>query len=520
MKPKKDTLDACETAGAQNVSGGPGENSRRGFLKGSIGLVAGAAAAQLVPSQVAAQQRFSDAALPDRLTKASASGRPILLKDGIILSMDRQVGDFEKGDVLIQGKKIASVGPNVEAPKSAVVVNAAGMILMPGLIDSHHHQYETVLRSILADGVILVGGLHGPKNNYNSVIQSIFTPVYTPEDAYTAELLASLSQINDGVTTTVDTSQVQLTPEHTDACIAGLKKSGRRAVFAYRAEGEDAETRFPVELTRLRKQHFSSDEQLLTLGSWGRSQDMWRFARSLNVPIITHVVGTTMGNLDSFAQAGLMGPDCEYIHCTRLTEAMWKKIADTGGKVSIAAAIEMQMQHGYPPLQQALDHGIRPSLSVDVECNMTADLFTVMRTAFTMQRALANERIINREDKAPNLITCRDVIEFATLDGAKVAHLDSKIGSLTPGKEADIVLLATDRINTFPLNNVPGTIVTLMDTSNVESVFVAGRLMKWQGEIVGFDMNWLRAQAEKSRDGLIERSRYPRDLFGSCCITT
>jgi len=227
-----------------------------------------------------------------------------------------------------------------------------------------------------------------------------------------------------------------------------------------------------------------------------------------------------MGNLDSFAQAGLMGPDCEYIHCTRLTEAMWKKIADTGGKVSIAAAIEMQMQHGYPPLQQALDHGIRPSLSVDVECNMTADLFTVMRTAFTMQRALANERIINREDKAPNLITCRDVIEFATLDGAKVAHLDSKIGSLTPGKEADIVLLATDRINTFPLNNVPGTIVTLMDTSNVESVFVAGRLMKWQGEIVGFDMNWLRAQAEKSRDGLIERSRYPRDLFGSCCITT
>ena len=165
--------------------------------------------------------------------QASANGRPILLKDGMILSMDAQVGDFEKGDVLIQGKKIVSVGANVQAPNSAVVVNASGIILMPGMIDTHHHQYETILRSILADGVILVDGLQGPKNNYGSVIGTIFTPLYEPEDAHAAELLASLSQINDGVTTTVDTSQVQLSPEHTDACLAALKESGRRCVFAY-----------------------------------------------------------------------------------------------------------------------------------------------------------------------------------------------------------------------------------------------------------------------------------------------
>jgi len=155
---------------------------------------------------------------------------------------------------------------------------------------------------------------------------------------------------------------------------------------------------------------------------------------------------------------------------------------------------------------------------VDVECNMTADLFSVMRAAFTMQRVLANQRILAKEENAPALITCRDVIEFATIDGARVAHLDSKVGSLTPGKEADIVMLATDRLNTFPLNNVPGAIVTLMDTSNVENVFIAGRIVKWQGKLVGVDLSRIKAQAEKSRDGLLARSKFPRNLFGSCCI--
>ena len=508
--PKKESGHVREAAEAVDASRGPSEKSRRGFLKGSVGLVAGTAAAQLLPGQVTAQQRGAGAALLDRLT--SANGRPILLKDGIVLSMDRQVGDFEKADVLIQGKQIVSVGPNVAAPAQAIVVNAAGMIVMPGMIDTHHHQYQTILRGILADG-ILPRTPTPPKNNYNSVIGGIFTPAYLPEDALVAELLASLSQISDGVTTAVDTSQVQLTPEHTDACIAGLKESGRRALFTYASGGRDAAARFPVELARLRKQYFSSADQLLTLGSGGGTPDQWKLSRSLGAPIITHNGGTT-----TMPNPELMGPDNEYIHCTRLDEDGWKRIADTGGKVSIAPAIEMQMQHGLPPFQQALDHGIRPSLSVDVECNMTADFFTIMRSAFTLQRALANERLMRGEPNAPALITCRDVIEFATIDGARAAHLDSKVGSLTPGKEADIVVLAANRINTFPLNNVPGAIVTLMDTSNVEHVFIAGKVMKWQGTLVGVDVNRLRLRAEKARDGLLARTKFPRDLFGSCCI--
>jgi 5-methylthioadenosine/S-adenosylhomocysteine deaminase len=386
---------------------------------------------------------------------------------------------------------------------------------MPGFVDTHHHQYETLMRSILSDGNL---GIYGdaPKN-YISVIQGILTPAYLPDDAYISELVASLSQLNAGVTTTVDLSQVSHTPAHSDACIAGLKESGRRAVYSYSAGVKG--TQFPQDVTRIKAQYFSSNDQLVTLAlNTGTNAEHWKLARSLGLPITSHIVGDASGAFERMGREGLMGPDNEYVHCTNLNENVWKMIRDSGGKLSIAPAIEMQMRHGMPPLQTALDHGIRPSLSVDVECNMTADMFSIMRAAFTLQRALANERAVMGQKDVPRLLTCRDTIELATIEGARVAHLDHKIGTLTPGKEADIILLATDRINVFPMNNVPGTVVTMMDTSNVEHVFVAGKVRKWQGRLVGVDLPRLRRHIETARDGLLQRATYARDLFGSCCI--
>jgi len=472
--------------------------SRRSFLSASAGVAAGFAA------------RPAAAQVPlDRLQKAQR----ILLKGGIVLSLDSKVGDFEKADVLIEGQKIAAIAPTVPA-SSAVVVDASGMIVMPGFVDTHHHQYETLLRSILSDGNL--GIFSDAPKNYISVIQGILTPAYLPDDAYISELVASLSQLNAGVTTTVDLSQVSHTPAHSDACIAGLKESGRRAVYSYSTGVKG--TQFPQDVTRIKMQYFSSSDQLVTLAlNTGTNADHWKLARSLGLPITSHIVGDRFGDLERMGSAGLMGPDNEYVHCTQLTENVWKMIRDTGGKVSIAPAIEMQMRHGMPPFQTALDHGIRPSLSVDVECNMTADMFSIMRSAFTLQRALVNERAIAGEKDVPRLLTCRDTIELATIEGAKVAHLDHKIGTLTPGKEADIILLATDRINVFPMNNVPGTVVTMMDTSNVEHVFVAGKVRKWRGRLVGVDLPRLRRHIETARDGLLQRANYPRDLFGSCC---
>lgn len=477
-------------------------SSRRRFLSGG----AAAAAGGLLADRAEAQSPNAD-----RLLKAPR----ILLKGGMVLSLDRAVGDHEKADVLIEGSKILAVGPNAGAAASAaMVVDAAGMIVMPGFVDTHHHQYETILRSILSDGNL--GLYDDPAKNYMSVIQGILTPAYLPEDAYISELVASLSQLNAGVTTTVDMSQVCHTPAHTDACIAGLKESGRRAVYSYSA-GKMGSA-FPQDITRLKTQYFSSADQLLTLAlNTGTNPEHWKLARSVNVLITSHIVGDRFGDLERMGAAGLMGPDNQYVHCTQLSETTWKRIRDTGGKVSIAPAIEMQMRHGMPPFQTALDHGIRPSLSVDVECNMTADMFSIMRAAFTLQRALVNQRAVMGEKELPSMLTCRDTIELATIEGARVAHLDHKIGTLAPGKEADIVMLATDRINVFPLNNVPGAVVTLMDTSNVENVFVAGKVRKWQGKLVGVDLPKLRRQVESARDGLLRRANYPRELFASCC---
>ena len=482
----------------------PTRVSRRSFYKLGVGWMACAASG-------VAQQNSGGAATLNRLLRSQTDpSRRILLQGGVVLSLDQSVGDFEKADVLIEGKRIAAVGPNLAAvARSALVVNAADRIVMPGFVDTHHHQYETLLRSILADGL-----LRDEPKNYGSVIQGIFTPVYLPQDAYISELVASLNQINAGVTTTVDTSQVSLSPAHSDACVAGLKESGRRAVFAYSA-GVGPATQYPQDITRLRKQYFSSGDQLLTLALHAAvSADHWKLARSVGAPVVSHFIS---GDLQPMKNAGLLGPDNQYIHCTQLNEATWKLIADSGGKVSIAPAIEMQMRHGMPPFQTALDHGIRPSLSVDVECNMTADMFSIMRAAFTLQRALANQRAIAGEKNSPRLLTSRDTIELATIEGARVAHLDNKIGTLTPGKEADIVMLATDRINVFPMNNVPGTVVTLMDTSNVENVFIAGRVMKWQGRLVGVDLSRIRRTIDTAREGLLARAKYPRNLFESCC---
>jgi 5-methylthioadenosine/S-adenosylhomocysteine deaminase len=330
------------------------------------------------------------------------------------------------------------------------------------------------------------------------------------------ELVSSLSQISAGVTTTTDTSQVSHTPAHNDAIIAALKESGHRVVYTYSPGMGDA-TQYPHDLPRIMSQYFSSTDQLLTLvfNAQPNIED-WKLAKKLETPLICHIVGTRFGDLEAMGRAGLMGPECTYIHCTNLNDNTWAMIADTGGSASIAPAIEMQMRHGLPPFQQALDRHIPIALSADVECNMTADFFTIMRSTFTIQRALANERAIAGEKNVPRLFGSRDVIELATMGGARASHIDAKVGSLTLGKEADIVMLDANRINVFPLNNVPGTVVTLMDTSNVEHVFIAGKAVKWAGELVGVDLARLRRDIDKSRDGMLERSKFSPNLFGSC----
>ncbi len=451
-------------------------------------------------------------------SRTGETGRRLLLRGGHVLSMDPSVGDFAEGDVLIDGRKIVAVGVNLEAG-DAEVVDAKGMVVMPGFIDTHHHQFETALRSFLADCILVNDGQpHSAFNYYEHMLQK-FSVVYRPQDVYINELFGSVAQLDAGVTTVMDVSQIHHSPEHSDAVVSALRDAGRRAVFGY-FEGWGDRARYPDDAARLRSEHFTSDDDLLTMIMGGEIyipgyEKSWKIGRELGLPVALHVVGTfgMRPTFDELAKSGQFGPDNIFIHMTGMSDMAWQAAADAGAHVSLSVPIEMTMRHGMPPIQKALDLGMQPSLSSDVECTMTADPFTQMRAAMTLQRAFINEQALGGRTDCEAMVTSRDVIRFATLEGAKGLKLDHKTGSLTPGKEADIVLLDATAINVAPLNHVTGAVVTLMERSNVDTVMVAGKIMKWKGELVGVDVPKLRGELEASRDYLFEASGIERDIF-------
>jgi cytosine/adenosine deaminase-related metal-dependent hydrolase len=445
-------------------------------------------------------------------------GRRILIRGGAVLSMDPAVGDFESADVLIEGKTIAAVGPNIDAG-DATVVDAAGMIVMPGFIDTHHHQFETALRSFLADGLLFNDGAPHGEINYFDYILGKFAGVYRPEDVHISELFGSLSQLDAGVTTVHDISQIHHSPEHSDAAIKGIMDSGRRAAFGY-FEGHGEQAKYPDDARRIKEQYFSSDDQLVTMIMGGEIylpgyEAPWAIGRELGIPIAAHVLGNfgIPPVFEKLVEANMLGPDNLFIHMTAMPDSAWQASKDAGVSVSIATPIELTMRHGTPPILRAMELGIEPSLSTDVECTMTADFFTQMRTMMTLQRGLVNEMALAGEQNLPELLTARDVIRFATVNGARHLRLDGKVGSLTPGKEADIILLDATAINVAPLNHVPGAVVTLMERSNVDTVMVAGKVRKWKGQLLDADIAKLRGELEASRDYLFEAAGVQRDLF-------
>jgi 5-methylthioadenosine/S-adenosylhomocysteine deaminase len=457
--------------------------SRRDVLRYSGSLLGASALATIGCGSQAAQQP------PPPATGANA--RRLLLKGGCVLSLDPAVGDFDAADVLIDGTRIVDVRPNLTA--DAEVIEAGGTIVMPGFVDTHRHMWQGALRNILPNGLLA---------DYSRDITGAARAVMRPEDARIGDLVSALGALNAGVTTVLDWSHIGNSPAHADACIDALRSSGIRAVYGYSGSA--------AELRRLRKQHFASDDQLLTLAyATGADPDAWAAARSVGASISLHAGGT----LD--AVANVMGPDVTYIHGTTFTENAWQRIAASGGHVSIAAPIEMEMGHGIPPVQEAIDHGIRPCLSVDVETQMPSDFFTQLRTVFTLQRMQALARQRGGEAKPPRLLTVREVIEFGTIAGARANRLDAKVGTLTPGKEADVIMLRADAINVLPLNNAYGAVVLSMDTSNVDTVIVRGQVRKRRGQLVGVDVAAISRQADASRDFILKGTGWSPTRLGT-----
>src|SRR5919198_1525905 len=495
----------CDEGKSQDHNG-PLRGSRRDFLKASTATAVTAGTLDLFPGRPAAADEGDKAP-----TDSGRPGRRYVIRGGHVMSMDPAVGDFVQADILIEGKKILAVGPNLQA-HGAGAIDARGCIVMPGFVDTHHHQFETALRSFLADGLLFNDGKPHGTINYFEYILGKFAPVYRPQDVYINELFGSLSQLDAGVTTVHDISQIHHSPEHSDAAIKGISDSGRRAAFGYfESAGPVPGNHYPDDARRIKRQYFSSDDQLLTMVMGGEIylpgfDKAWAIGRELGLPVAAHIVGSfgMAPTFDDLARRNQFGPDNLFIHMTGMSDMSWQKVKDAGSAVSLAVPLEMNMRHGMPPILKTLAMGIDPSLSVDVECTLTADMFTQMRTAMALQRAFANQTALETGNPPdlPKLLTTRDVLRFATVEGAKGLKLAHKIGTLTPGKEADIILLDAQAINVAPLNVVPGAVVSLMERSNVETVIVAGKVRKWRGRLLDVNLARLRRELEASRDYL------------------
>ncbi len=475
-----------------------GRTSRRDFLK-----VGGVFAA----STIAPRQSKEPEIVERNATRNADPNRRIVLKGGTIVSMDPKVGDFVKGDILIQGKKIAAIAANLQA--SGEVIDASNTILIPGFIDCHRHSWEGVLRRIIPNSEI---------GKYMATTHQGFALHYRPQDMYIGNLVTALGCIDAGITCVIDNSHNSRSAAHSDAAVQALMDAGIRAVHASGAPmNGNWDHQWPDDLARLQKQFFSSTDQLVTLRMYsGMDRASLTVARSLGLRTTVEIVGAASAPVfEQFWNEKLLGPDITYNHCNGLPDSTWQRIRESGGTVNVCPRSDPQygLGEGIPAFQKALDHGVHPGISVDNEISYGTDMFTEMRVLFNIQRAFATYRKTNGDANAPKLVNVRDVLECATVNGAACAGLSEKCGTLTPGKEADIVMIRTDDINLYPSNNAIGTVVAAADTRNVDTVIIGGVIRKWRGKLLGVNMPRFRQRVDESRSHLFRQGGYTLDIF-------
>lgn len=437
----------------------------------------------------------------------------ILIRGARLLTQDDALGEL-CGDLLVHEGRIEAVAPQLHAP-AAEVVDAHDMLVLPGFVDTHRHTWQTALRHI------------GVGWNLSDYVYRFFLrqgPAYTPEDVYVGNLLGAVAALESGITTLRDESNIQNTPAHTDAAIQALRDSGIRAVFDHGYPATEAaawlrdSTRpHPNDIRRVRRELLSSDDALVTLGMMVRGAELCTpevvrgdiaLMRELGLRGCIHVgCGEASRNRGvlQLHRLGLMGSDLCYIHACTCSDDELTMIRDSGGTVSVAATIDANMPGlGWPATRRALRHGIKPSLSVDVEVTAAGDMFSAMRAAYTAQQL----EIVRdaSEAEAGGCFTPRELLSFATLEGARACGLDHRVGSLTPGKQADLIFVRASDLNLAPAFDSAAALVAAAHPGNVDTVMVAGRFMKRHGKMIDLDAQRLVRLAAQSRDRLMGAS--------------
>jgi 5-methylthioadenosine/S-adenosylhomocysteine deaminase len=415
-----------------------------------------------------------------------------LLRGGCVLSLGARSPNLPRGDVLIEDDRIAEIGTDLRA-RDAEELDATDTIVMPGFVDTHRHAWTSLFRNL---------GDADPR----TAVRAPAWPVgehYGPDDVYAATLVGLLGAAEAGITTVVDWSHFALDGGLAEAALRAHADSGLRTVYVHAPTDARGDSIDQV-ISRLREA--AGPLTSIAVGSILDPNDLdgladeWGAARDLGVRIHAHAPSARpdTGLLARAAERGTLGDDVTLVHHTVMNAADLDAVAASGAAIALAPCSEMAAGLGSPPIQQLIDRDVRPGLAVDDERVAPGDLFAQMRATISVQHATVFDRKLAGKAGLPKLMSTRDVIRFATRDGARVAGLRGVTGSIEPGMQADLVLLRTDRPNIFPINDPIGAVVWGMDTSNVDRVLVAGRFVMRDGALDA-DLDHVRALAVEAR---------------------
>lgn len=442
--------------------------------------------------------------------------RPIVLRGGTVISLDPGIGTLPVGDVLIEAGHITAVAPDLGAP-DAEVVDVTGMIVAPGFVDTHRHTWQTQLRGLCGDWTL---------TDYFNGVRLLASPAYTPEDVRLGNHAGAIEALDAGVTTILDFSHCMNTPDHSDAAIDGLCASGVRAVHCYGFfESSPMASRFGSHDARL--QDFArvaarhSWDGLVRLGvaltetglvPWRDTREEIRAARAVGAVVAAHtgcVWGSRVTNgVRELAAEQLLGPEQVHVHCNTLAADEWALLASAGAAVSCSPETELNMGMGRPAVDRCLEHGIPPTLSCDIVSLNSGDLFTQLRLALACQRGADND-VAHRNGAMPERLSVRaaDALRWAAPNGAAALGLGDVVGSITPGKEADVIVVGGPQLSAGPVIEPESTLVFQGSAAAVRHVLVAGAFVKRDGAIVSVDVAKLRREVEVSAEQILERMR-------------
>jgi cytosine/adenosine deaminase-related metal-dependent hydrolase len=443
-----------------------------------------------------------------------------LIQGGHVISMDTKVGTG-RFDILVEDDRIVEVAAAIDA-QDAERIDASGCIVIPGLVNAHMHTWQTALRGVAANWTL--------PQYFRSVHAGVAT-LFTPDDLYIGTLVGALNQLNCGTTTLGDWCHNNPTPAHTDRAIDGLLASGIRSVFFHGSPKPDpkpgqkhfSEIPHPrSEVERLLRDRLTSRQSLVTLGmailgphysTYDVAVHDFKLARELELVASMHCAGLeakTPDGWERLAEAGLLGPNNNVVHGNNLSDAQLRMMLDRGVTFSLAPETEMAQGHGHPITGRLRDAGHAPSLGTDLESVISGDMFAVARMALASQRALDNveARKVHGQLPSTSTISCDEALGWITIHGARALGLEDRVGSLTPGKQADVVLLRADTLNMRPLHDPVAAVVMQASLANVDTVLVAGQIRKRHGQLLFPSLDQRLAELDESgrriADGLTQ----------------